>query len=61
MYDQARTVFEDIHRKQLDWPEVIWELWISFEHIHGTVDQVNECLDKVEKAQAQVIAKRAKV
>ncbi|KAF8635933.1 hypothetical protein AX15_000104 [Amanita polypyramis BW_CC] len=60
MHDQVRVVFEDIHRKQLDWPELIWELWISFEHIHGTVDQVDECLDKVEKAQAQVNARRAK-
>lgn len=61
MYDQARAVFEDIHKKQLDWPELIWELWITFEHLHGTVDQVDECLYKVEKAQAHVIAKRAKV
>lgn len=60
MNDQARIVFEDIHRKQLDWPEVIWELWISFEHINGTVDQVDECLDKIERAQAQINARRAK-
>lgn len=61
MYDQARAVFDDIHKKQLDWPELIWELWLSFEHIHGTVDQVEECLDKIEKAQAQVNARRMKV
>src|SRR6266550_1200963 len=61
MYEQVRALFDDIHKKQLDWPELIWELWISFEHLHGTVDQVDECLDKVEKAQAQVNARRAKV
>lgn len=47
--------------KNLDWPEAIWEAWISFEHLHGSVDQVNACLDKVEKAQYQVNVRRAKV
>jgi len=61
MYEQVRALFDDIHKKQLDWPESIWELWISFEHLHGSVDQVDECLDKIEKAQAQVNARRAKV
>ncbi|KAK2465199.1 hypothetical protein APHAL10511_002553 [Amanita phalloides] len=60
MYDQVRAVFEDIHKKQLDWPELIWELWMSFEHLHGSVDQVDDCLDKIEKAQAQVHSRRAK-
>ncbi|KAF8349290.1 hypothetical protein F5887DRAFT_945363 [Amanita rubescens] len=60
MYEQVRALFDDIHKKQLDWPESIWELWISFEHLHGSVDQVDECLDKIEKAQAQVNARRAK-
>ena len=61
MHDQVRAVFEDIYKKQLDWPELIWELWMSFEHLHGTVDQVDECLDKIEKAQVQVNVRRAKV
>ncbi|KIL67874.1 hypothetical protein M378DRAFT_159079 [Amanita muscaria Koide BX008] len=60
MYEQVRAVFDDIHKKQLDWPEAIWEQWRSFEHLHGTVDQVDECQDKIEKAQTQVNARRAK-
>ena len=47
--------------KNLDWPEAIWEAWLSFEHLHGSVDEVDACLDKIEKAQYQVNARRAKV
>jgi hypothetical protein len=47
--------------KNLDWPEAVWEAWISFEHLHGTVEQVDACLDKLEKAQYQVNTRRAKV
>jgi squamous cell carcinoma antigen recognized by T-cells 3 len=47
--------------KNLDWPEAIWEAWILFEHLHGSVELVDACLDKVEKAQYQVNIRRAKV
>lgn len=59
-FDEARKVFSDIHVKNIDWPEAIWEAWISFEHLHGSVEQVEGCLDKVEKAQYQVNARRTK-
>ncbi|KAF8895465.1 hypothetical protein BD779DRAFT_1619135 [Infundibulicybe gibba] len=59
-YDQARSVFQDIHMKQIDWPEAIWEAWITFEHLHGSVDDILACLDKVEKAQSVVNIRRAK-
>lgn len=60
-YDEARKVFTDIHTKQLDWPEALWEAWISFEHLHGSLEEVESCLDKIEKAQYQTNARRAKV
>ena len=60
MYDDARKTFRDIASKNLDWPEAIWEAWISFEQLHGTVDQIEEALDRVERAQVQVNNKRAK-
>ncbi|TFK40639.1 hypothetical protein BDQ12DRAFT_601697 [Crucibulum laeve] len=59
-YDEARGVFMDIHLKQFDWPEAIWEAWISFEHLHGTLEEVETCLDKVEKAQYQLNLRRVK-
>jgi squamous cell carcinoma antigen recognized by T-cells 3 len=47
--------------KNLDWPEAIWEAWLSFEHLYGSVHEVDECLDKIEKAQYQVNTRRTKV
>ena len=60
MYDDARKAFRDVANKNLDWPEVIWEAWISFEQLHGTVEQIDEALDRVERAQVQVNNRRAK-
>ncbi|KIM89071.1 hypothetical protein PILCRDRAFT_812968 [Piloderma croceum F 1598] len=59
-YDDARSLFSDLAYKNLDWPEAIWEAWISFEHQHGSVAELEACLDKVERAQYQVNMRRAK-
>ncbi|GLB38245.1 putative RNA recognition motif containing protein [Lyophyllum shimeji] len=59
-YDKARKVFSDVSMKNIDWPEAIWEAWIAFEHLHGSVEELETCLDKVEKAQYQVNTRRAK-
>ncbi|KAI0081583.1 hypothetical protein K474DRAFT_1703756 [Panus rudis PR-1116 ss-1] len=59
-YDTARKTFKDIALKNLDWPEAIWEAWVQFEHLHGSVKDIEECLDRIEKARAQVNARRAK-
>ncbi|KAL0576045.1 Splicing factor [Marasmius crinis-equi] len=58
--DEARKTFSDISMKNLDWPEAIWEAWLAFEHLHGTVEQIEACMDKIEKAQYQVNMRRAK-
>lgn len=47
--------------KHLDWSEAIWEAWISFEQLYGSVEEIDYCLDKIEKAQYQVNTRRAKV
>ncbi|KAF5315056.1 hypothetical protein D9619_007334 [Psilocybe cf. subviscida] len=59
-YADARKVFTDIHTKNLDWPEVVWEAWTAFEHLHGSVDDIEFCLDKIEGAQYQTNMRRAK-
>ncbi|KAF9468618.1 hypothetical protein BDZ94DRAFT_1279703 [Collybia nuda] len=59
-YEQARKIFTEIHTKNLDWPEAIWEAWAAFEHMHGSVEEVDTCFDKIEKAAYQVHARRAK-
>lgn len=60
-YDKVRGLFRDLYTKNLDWPEAIWEAWISFEHLYGSVEEIESCLDKIEKAAYQVNARRAKV
>ncbi|KII83027.1 hypothetical protein PLICRDRAFT_180796 [Plicaturopsis crispa FD-325 SS-3] len=57
---QARNVFSDIATRNMDWPEAIWEAWIAFENLYGSVDELEACMDKVEKAQTQVNHRRAK-
>ncbi|KAI0669180.1 RNA-binding protein Prp24 [Trametes maxima] len=60
MYEDARKVFRDIAPKHLDWPEAVWDAWVSFEQLYGSVEQIEEALDRVERAQIQVNARRAK-
>ncbi|KAF7365413.1 ATP-dependent DNA helicase PIF1 [Mycena venus] len=59
-HDKARKTFVDLHLKNLDWPEAIWEAWLAFEHLHGSVQQIDACGDKIEKAQYVVNTRRAK-
>ncbi|KAF7346103.1 ATP-dependent DNA helicase PIF1 [Mycena sanguinolenta] len=59
-YEKARKTFEDVCRKKMDWSEAIWEAWRAFEYLHGSVQQIDECGDKIEKAQYQVNSQRAK-
>jgi hypothetical protein len=58
-FGQARSVFGGLVFDTLDWPEAIWEEWLLFEHRHGSVQQLEVCLDKIERAQNQVNAQRA--
>ncbi|KAJ7075864.1 hypothetical protein B0H15DRAFT_916497 [Mycena belliarum] len=60
-HEKARKAFVDLHLKNLDWPEAIWEAWLAFEHLHGSVQQIEACGDKIEKAQYVVNTRRAKV
>ncbi|KAK0449212.1 hypothetical protein EV421DRAFT_1780622 [Armillaria borealis] len=58
--DDARKVFQEVHRKHFDWPEAIWDAWVTFEHFHGTVEEINTAMDNIEKIRLQVNARRAK-
>ncbi|KAH9925424.1 RNA-binding protein Prp24 [Epithele typhae] len=60
LHSEARTVFKDIAMKNLDWPEAIWDAWVSFEQVNGTVQDLENALERIQKAQTQVNAKRAR-
>jgi squamous cell carcinoma antigen recognized by T-cells 3 len=59
-YDKARSIFNDLSMKNLDWPEAIWEAWLGMEHLHGSLSQLQACMDKIERAQGAVNARRIK-
>lgn len=41
----ARKVLKDLsQRKGIDWPEAIWERWISLEHLFGRNEDAQKCL-----------------
>ena len=60
-YEEARKAFAKAVKAQLDWPEMLWEAWLAFEHSHGSVGEIQNALDVVERARTQVEARRAKV
>ncbi|KIP09711.1 hypothetical protein PHLGIDRAFT_22785 [Phlebiopsis gigantea 11061_1 CR5-6] len=56
----ARKAFKDVANKNLDWPEAVWDAWVSFEQVHGSLEELEECFDRVERARNQVNARRTK-
>ena len=60
-YEGARKAFAKATKSQIDWPEMLWEAWLAFEHSHGTVGEIQDALDIVERTRAQVEARRAQV
>lgn len=58
--NKARATFKDAAFKNLDWPEAILEAWLTFEHLHGSVKDVDACLDTIGQAQHKINTRRAK-
>lgn len=52
-------MYKEIDMKKVDWPEALFDSWMLFEQVHGDLEQMQECLDKIDRVQAQVNAKRA--
>ncbi|KAJ8519001.1 hypothetical protein ONZ45_g3994 [Pleurotus djamor] len=59
-HDQVRAIYKDLHMKNLDWPEAIWDSWLNFEHLYGTVQDIDHCLERIERAQYSANKRRAK-
>ncbi|KAF8120579.1 hypothetical protein EV363DRAFT_1474306, partial [Boletus edulis] len=57
-HDAARSRFQDVSTKNLDYPEALWDAWLSFEHAHGSVASLEEALARIERARTQVEARR---
>ncbi|KAH7885374.1 hypothetical protein F5I97DRAFT_1378091 [Phlebopus sp. FC_14] len=59
-HDLARSTFQDVSTKNLDYPEALWDAWLNFEHAHGSLASLEEALVRIERARVQVEAKRTR-
>ncbi|KAI6030527.1 hypothetical protein F5J12DRAFT_296247 [Pisolithus orientalis] len=57
-HDLARSTFQDVSTKNLDYPEALWDAWINFEYAHGSLTSLEESLARIERARTQVEARR---
>ncbi|KAI6122456.1 hypothetical protein EDD16DRAFT_1570902 [Pisolithus croceorrhizus] len=57
-HDLARSTFQEVSAKNLDYPEALWDAWINFEYAHGSLVSLEEALARVERARTQVEARR---
>lgn len=60
-HDLARKTFQDMSTKNLDYPEALWDAWHNFEHAHGSLTSLEEALNKMTQAKAQLEIRRARV
>ncbi|THH01889.1 hypothetical protein EW145_g6837, partial [Phellinidium pouzarii] len=59
-HDEVRAVYKNIVSRNFDWPEAIFDAWVAFEHLYGNLNELQESLDRTERAQNQINLKRAK-
>lgn len=60
-HDLARKTFQDMSTKNLDYPEALWDAWHNFEHAHGSLSYLEEAINKITQARAQLETRRARV
>jgi hypothetical protein len=57
----ARHIYATgIGRSDLDWPEAVYEAFIQFENLHGTVDTLIAAKEMIRKEQEKVTRRREK-
>jgi hypothetical protein len=54
-------LFKNAVSKNLDWPEVVWEAWISFEEFYGNVETLETAKTRVGHLQESRAKRQAKV
>lgn len=61
-YARARSTLKiAAKRVGMNWPEVIWDTWLSFEHHHGSIEQVNTALTQISILSEDLARRRAEV
>lgn len=59
-HDLARKTFQDMSTKNLDYPEALWDAWHNFEHAHGSLSSLEDSINKITQARAQLETRRAR-
>ncbi|KAL4073262.1 hypothetical protein V8B97DRAFT_1953447 [Scleroderma yunnanense] len=58
--DVARSTFQNVSTKNLDYPEALWDAWINFEYAHGSLALLEDAMARIERARTQAEARRMK-
>ncbi|KAH7100756.1 hypothetical protein BKA62DRAFT_705553 [Auriculariales sp. MPI-PUGE-AT-0066] len=57
---KTRTGYRDVVGKNIDWPEMLWEQWRAFEHAHGSLEDVEDALARIDQLNKKLVEKRAR-
>ncbi|GJJ09530.1 hypothetical protein Clacol_003753 [Clathrus columnatus] len=57
-YLKARNVFKNLPYKIIDWPERLWQQWSNFEYLYGSIEDIDECLEKIDMFSSKLRKKR---
>ncbi|OCF40172.1 hypothetical protein I317_05996 [Kwoniella heveanensis CBS 569] len=59
--EAAREMFQkSIQRSNLDWPEAVYEAYMLFESIHGSLADIQDAEKRIEKEREKVMRRREK-
>ncbi|WVR06547.1 hypothetical protein IAU60_003578 [Kwoniella sp. DSM 27419] len=56
----ADTLSKAIHRSDLDWPEAVFEAFLQFEQLHGSLDSLLEAKKAISREQEKLVRRREK-
>ena len=59
-YDLACLAFKDISSKNLDYPEALWDAWITLEYAHNSLASLKNAIAHIGRARTQVEARHMK-
>ena len=59
--EEARKIYKRAATQNLDWPERILSAFEVFEHMHGSVDNMEQCCIFVRKQMDVLLNRRRKV
>ncbi|KAI9024089.1 hypothetical protein DFJ74DRAFT_667240 [Hyaloraphidium curvatum] len=59
-YEKCRTLFKQAVNRNLDWPEALFDAWLSFEREHGDIHATYAAMERIGVRRRQLAAKMEK-